>query len=93
MRLAYQPTVKRAIIRLFIASSRIIAQHTMMSQRWRGISPSSIRRIGRNRPKCSFSMSEGVQDEAGQPLAEALAGEAVERDAHGNLQLTRAVFG
>jgi 6-phosphofructokinase 1 len=33
-------------------------------------------------------MSEGVQDEAGRPLAEVLAGEALERDAHGNLQLT-----
>src|SRR5260370_17906110 len=38
-------------------------------------------------------MSEGVQDEAGQPLAEALAGEAVERDAHGNLQLTSGDLG
>src|SRR5260370_26298660 len=38
-------------------------------------------------------MSEGGQDEAGQPLAEALAGEAVERDAHGNLQLTSGDLG
>jgi hypothetical protein len=36
-------------------------------------------------------MSEGVQDEAGRPLAEVLAGAAVERDAHGNLQLTQAM--
>jgi 6-phosphofructokinase 1 len=46
-------------------------------------------RIGR----CIVSMSEGVQDEAGRPLAEALAGAAVERDAHGNLQLTGGDLG
>ncbi|MCS3728072.1 diphosphate--fructose-6-phosphate 1-phosphotransferase [Bradyrhizobium betae] len=46
-------------------------------------------RLGR----CIVSMSEGVQDEAGRPLAEALAGEAVERDAHGNLQLTGGDLG
>jgi 6-phosphofructokinase 1 len=38
-------------------------------------------------------MSEGVQDEAGRPLAKVLAGEAVERDAHGNLQLTSGDLG
>ena len=44
-----------------------------------------VDRIGR----CVVSMSEGVQDETGRPLAEALAaGGAVERDAHGNVQLT-----
>src|SRR5258708_26984202 len=46
-------------------------------------------RLGR----CIVSMSEGVQDEAGRPLAEALAGEVVERDAHGNLQLTSGDLG
>ena len=46
-------------------------------------------RLGR----CIVSMSEGVQDEAGRPLAEALAGEAVERDGHGNLQLTSGDLG
>jgi 6-phosphofructokinase len=46
-------------------------------------------RLGR----CIVSMSEGVQDEAGRPLAEALAGESVERDAHGNLQLTSGDLG
>jgi 6-phosphofructokinase 1 len=46
-------------------------------------------RLGR----CIVSMSEGVQDEAGRPLAEVLAGEAVERDAHGNLQLTGGDLG
>ena len=46
-------------------------------------------RLGR----CIVSMSEGVQDEAGRPLAETLAGEAVERDAHGNLQLTSGDLG
>jgi 6-phosphofructokinase 1 len=46
-------------------------------------------RIGR----CVVSMSEGVQDETGQPLAEALAGSAVERDAHGNLQLSGGDLG
>ncbi len=40
-------------------------------------------RLGR----CIVSVSEGVQDEAGRPLAEVLASGAVERDAHGNLQL------
>ncbi len=40
-------------------------------------------RLGR----CVVSMSEGVQDEAGRPLAEVLASGALERDAHGNLQL------
>jgi hypothetical protein len=33
------------------------------------------------------------QDEAGQPLAEALAGEAVGRDAHGNPQFTGGDLG
>jgi len=46
-------------------------------------------RLGR----CIVSMSEGVQDEAGRPLAEVLAGEVVERDAHGNLQLTGGDLG
>ena len=46
-------------------------------------------RLGR----CIVSMSEGVQDETGRPLAEALAGEAAERDAHGNLQLTGGDLG
>ena len=46
-------------------------------------------RLGR----CIVSMSEGVQDEAGRPLAELLAGDAVERDAHGNLQLTGGDLG
>jgi ATP-dependent phosphofructokinase / diphosphate-dependent phosphofructokinase len=43
--------------------------------------------------RCIVSMSEGVQDEAGRPPAEALAGAAVERDAHGNLQLTGGDLG
>lgn len=46
-------------------------------------------RLGR----CIVSMSEGVQDEMGRPLTEALAGRAVERDAHGNLQLTGGDLG
>jgi 6-phosphofructokinase len=46
-------------------------------------------RLGR----CIVSMSEGVQGEAGRPLAETLAGEAVERNAHGNLQLTSGDLG
>src|SRR6202162_1097053 len=47
-------------------------------------------RLGR----CIVSMSEGVQDEADRPLAEVLAaGEALERDAHGNLQLTSGDLG
>ncbi|MDT3380589.1 diphosphate--fructose-6-phosphate 1-phosphotransferase [Labrys neptuniae] len=46
-------------------------------------------RIGR----CIVSMSEGVQDEAGRPLAEALAAGTVERDAHGNVQLTGGDLG
>jgi 6-phosphofructokinase 1 len=46
-------------------------------------------RIGR----CVVSMSEGVQDETGRPLADALAGSAIERDAHGNLQLTGGDLG
>jgi ATP-dependent phosphofructokinase / diphosphate-dependent phosphofructokinase len=46
-------------------------------------------RLGR----CIVSMSEGVQDESGRPLAEALAGEALERDAHGNLHLTGGDLG
>ena len=49
-------------------------------------------RIGR----CVVSMSEGVQDATGRPLAEALAaasGAAVERDAHGNVQLTGGDLG
>ena len=42
-------------------------------------------RLGR----CVVAMSEGVQDEAGVPLASSLAaGGVAERDAHGNLQLT-----
>jgi 6-phosphofructokinase len=46
-------------------------------------------RLGR----CIVSMSEGVQDEAGQPLAEALAGEAVERDPHGQGNESRLTAG
>jgi len=46
-------------------------------------------RLGR----CVVSMSEGVQDESGRPLAEALAAGAVERDAHGNVQLTGGDLG
>jgi ATP-dependent phosphofructokinase / diphosphate-dependent phosphofructokinase len=46
-------------------------------------------RLGR----CIVSMSEGVQDETGRPLAEALARDALPRDAHGNLQLTGGDLG
>ncbi|MDQ0391770.1 diphosphate--fructose-6-phosphate 1-phosphotransferase [Labrys monachus] len=46
-------------------------------------------RLGR----CIVSMSEGVQDEDGRPLAEALAAGALERDAHGNVQLTGGDLG
>ncbi|MGO4339742.1 diphosphate--fructose-6-phosphate 1-phosphotransferase [Labrys sp. KB_33_2] len=46
-------------------------------------------RVGR----CIVSMSEGVQDETGRPLAEALAAGTVERDAHGNVQLTGGDLG
>jgi ATP-dependent phosphofructokinase / diphosphate-dependent phosphofructokinase len=46
-------------------------------------------RVGR----CVVSMSEGVQDETGRPLAEALARGAVERDAHGNVQLSGGDLG
>jgi len=46
-------------------------------------------RLGR----CIVSMSEGVQDETGRPLAEVLAAGAVERDAHGNVQLTGGDLG
>lgn len=46
-------------------------------------------RLGR----CVVSMSEGVQDEAGRPLAEVLGHGSVEHDAHGNLQLTGGDLG
>ena len=49
-------------------------------------------RLGR----CVVSMSEGVQDENGTPFVEALAkaaGGVVERDAHGNVQLTGGDLG
>lgn len=49
-------------------------------------------RLGR----CIVAMSEGVQDETGLPFAEALAqasGGEVERDAHGNVQLTGGDLG
>ena len=49
-------------------------------------------RLGR----CVVSMSEGVQDESGTPFVEALAkaaGGVVERDAHGNVQLTGGDLG
>lgn len=42
---------------------------------------------------CIVSMSEGVQDEAGRPLAEVLAAGALERDAHGNVQLSGGDLG
>jgi 6-phosphofructokinase 1 len=49
-----------------------------------------LARLGR----CVVAISEGVQDETGRPLAEALAtGGAVERDAHGNVQLTGGDLG
>jgi 6-phosphofructokinase 1 len=43
-------------------------------------------------PEKPFSVVQFL-DEAGRPLAAALAGEAVERDAHGNLQLTSGDLG
>jgi ATP-dependent phosphofructokinase / diphosphate-dependent phosphofructokinase len=46
-------------------------------------------RLGR----CIVSVSEGVQDENGRPLADVLAGGALDRDAHGNLQLTGGDLG
>jgi 6-phosphofructokinase len=49
-------------------------------------------RLGR----CIVSMSEGVQDETGTPFVEALAraaGGVLERDAHGNVQLTGGDLG
>ncbi|MCW6507039.1 diphosphate--fructose-6-phosphate 1-phosphotransferase [Lichenifustis flavocetrariae] len=46
-------------------------------------------RLGR----CIVAMSEGVQDETGRPLAEVLAAGALERDAHGNVQLTGGDLG
>lgn len=49
-------------------------------------------RLGR----CVVSISEGVQDESGLPFVEALAkasGGVVERDAHGNVQLTGGDLG
>ena len=46
-------------------------------------------RLGR----CIVSVSEGVQDETGRPLAEALAAGALERDAHGNVQLSGGDLG
>lgn len=45
-------------------------------------------RLGR----CVVAMSEGVADESGRPLADALKGGA-ERDAHGNVQLTGGDLG
>lgn len=49
-------------------------------------------RLGR----CVVSLSEGVQDENGQPFVEALSkasGGVIERDAHGNVQLTGGDLG
>jgi 6-phosphofructokinase len=46
-------------------------------------------RVGR----CIVSMSEGVQDETGRPLADALAAGGLERDAHGNVQLSGGDLG
>jgi 6-phosphofructokinase 1 len=45
-------------------------------------------RLGR----CVVAMSEGVADESGRPLADALK-EGAERDAHGNMQLTGGDLG
>ncbi|GLS23504.1 pyrophosphate--fructose 6-phosphate 1-phosphotransferase [Labrys miyagiensis] len=42
---------------------------------------------------CIVSMSEGVQDETGRPLADVLAAGALERDAHGNVQLSGGDLG
>jgi ATP-dependent phosphofructokinase / diphosphate-dependent phosphofructokinase len=47
-------------------------------------------RLGR----CVVAMSEGIQDKAGRPVAETLAAAgALERDAHGNVQLTGGDLG
>jgi 6-phosphofructokinase 1 len=48
-------------------------------------------RLGR----CVVAMSEGIQDQAGRPIAGTLAagGGALERDAHGNVQLTGGDLG
>jgi 6-phosphofructokinase 1 len=49
-----------------------------------------IARLGR----CVVAMSEGIQDQAGRPVAETLAaGGSLERDAHGNVQLTGGDLG
>jgi ATP-dependent phosphofructokinase / diphosphate-dependent phosphofructokinase len=46
-------------------------------------------RLGR----CVVSMSEGVQDETGRPLAEAIVAGGLARDAHGNVQLSGGDLG
>jgi 6-phosphofructokinase len=58
-------------------------------ERFLGDVEATFARLGR----CVVAMSEGVQDEAGRPLADALAAGALERDAHGNVQLTGGDLG
>jgi ATP-dependent phosphofructokinase / diphosphate-dependent phosphofructokinase len=50
----------------------------------------ALARLGR----CVVAMSEGIQDQAGRPVAETLAAAgALEHDAHGNVQLTGGDLG
>lgn len=52
---------------------------------------SDVDRVYRQRGRCLIAVSEGVHDEQGRPLAAVLAeqsGRQIERDAHGNVQLS-----
>jgi 6-phosphofructokinase 1 len=54
---------------------------------------SDIRAVRERHGRCVVAMSEGVTSEDGRPVVESLLGSAVERDAHGNLQLSTGDLG
>ncbi len=59
--------------------------------RWSSFSPTS-RAVREKYGRCVVAMSEGVTTADGKPLVESLVGE-VERDAHGNVQLSTGDLG
>lgn len=52
-----------------------------------------VERVYARLGRCVVAMSEGVRDENGRPLADVLAATGVDRDAHGNLQLSGGDLG
>ena len=52
-----------------------------------------VRAVRRQHGRCVVAMSEGVASADGRPVVESLVGAALERDAHGNVQLSTGDLG